>query len=80
MPIWILICPECKSEFEHSQISDVGMASLLLPEKPSFEPTGNKCVCPSCGTSATYHRTDLLYRDYPLLRFEWLKRAINKRR
>ena len=62
MSKWILICPKCKTEFEHSQISDVGMARLSLPEKPSLAPTGNKCVCPGGGHSATYQRTDLLYR------------------
>jgi hypothetical protein len=62
MAKWILICAKCKAEFEHSQISDVGMARLLLPEKPEFAPTGNKCACPNCGYSASYWRTDLLYR------------------
>jgi len=62
MAKWILICAKCKTEFENSQISDVGMASLMLPAKPSFAPTGNKCVCPNCGHSAIYSRTDLLYR------------------
>jgi len=62
MPKWVLICAKCKSEFEHSQISDVGMASLFLPEKPSFASTGYKCVCPNCGHGGIYIRTDLLYR------------------
>jgi hypothetical protein len=46
MAKWILICPKCKTEFAHSQISDVGMARLLLPQKPLFEPTGNKMRAP----------------------------------
>jgi DNA-directed RNA polymerase subunit RPC12/RpoP len=62
MPKWVLICANCKTEFQHSQISDVGMARLLLPSKPNFEPNGNVCVCPSCGKSAIYKRTDLLFR------------------
>jgi hypothetical protein len=61
MAMWILICTNCKSEFQHSQISDVGMASLVLPDKPII-PAGHKCVCPNCGTAGLYHRTDLLYR------------------
>jgi len=61
MPKWILICVNCKLEFQHSQISDVE-ASLYLPRKPTFEPTGNECVCPNCAKSAIYQRTDLLYR------------------
>jgi hypothetical protein len=62
MPRWILICANCKFEFHHSQISDVGTAGLAEPAKPSFAPTGNECVCPNCGHSATQLRTDLLYR------------------
>jgi len=62
MPKWILICGHCKIEFQHSQISDVGLASLILPEKPSIPSSGNTCVCPNCGHSAGYQRTDLLYR------------------
>jgi predicted nucleic-acid-binding Zn-ribbon protein len=62
MPKWILICPKCRTEFQHSQISDVGMGSLLEPAKPPFAPAGNECVCPNCGHSALYLRTDLLYR------------------
>ena len=62
MPAWILICPKCNSEFQHSQVSDVGMASLSLPAKPEIPPTGNECVCPNCGHSAVYQRTDLMYR------------------
>ena len=62
MARWVLQCPKCKSEFEYSQINDVGMSLLLLPEKPAFTPTGNPCVCLSCGYSALYRRTDLLYR------------------
>ncbi len=30
MSKWILICPKCKTEFEHSQISDVGMSFLMI--------------------------------------------------
>jgi hypothetical protein len=62
MAMWILICSTCKVEFQHSQISDVGMSRLLLPQKP-ITPVGQECVCPNCGTAALYQRTDLLYRQ-----------------
>jgi hypothetical protein len=61
MPKWILICQNCNAEFEHSQISDVGMFSFVWPPKPEISPT-NQCVCPNCGHMGTYKRTDLLYR------------------
>jgi hypothetical protein len=35
---------------------------LLEPAKPAFALSGNECVCPNCGNSALYQRTDLLYR------------------
>jgi hypothetical protein len=44
MSKWILICPKCKTEFEHSQISDVGMSFLMIPAKPEFATAGNECV------------------------------------
>jgi hypothetical protein len=61
MSKWILICSNCKTEFQHSQIDDVGMARLLLAEKPII-PIGQKCVCPSCGFVGLYQRADLRYR------------------
>ena len=61
MPKWILICTNCKIEFQHSQIADVGMSRLILAEKPII-PIGEKCVCPNCGFSGTYQRADLRYR------------------
>jgi hypothetical protein len=62
MARWILICVKCKSEFRHSQISDLVMARLRPPVKPAFEETGNECVCPNCGYPAIYFRANLLYR------------------
>jgi hypothetical protein len=61
MARWILICANCRVEFEHSQVGDTGMCRLDLPAKPDVPP-GATCVCPNCGHSATYLRTDLLYR------------------
>ena len=61
-PKWVLICKNCQTEFQHSQVSDVGMASFYLPLKPDVSPEGRKCVCPKCGYEGLYQRTDLLYR------------------
>jgi len=62
MPKWVLICKNCQAEFQHSQVSDVGMASFYLPLKPELPPENQKCVCPKCGYEGLYKRTDLLYR------------------
>ena len=52
MPKWVLICKKCQVEFQHSQISDVGMASFYLPLKPELSPEGQKCYAQIVGTSA----------------------------
>jgi hypothetical protein len=56
MAKWILICVKCKTEFQHSQVSDVGMASLFLPGKTEDLPS-SKSTYPSCGYTGTYRRT-----------------------
>jgi hypothetical protein len=62
MATWILQCPNWKTDFEHSQINDVGMASYYLPLKPDLPPKGVECTCPRCGSKATYQRKNLCYR------------------
>jgi hypothetical protein len=61
MPKWILICKNCKLEFEHSRISDVGIASFYLPLKREIQP-GNVSVCSNCGHGAVYERRELIYQ------------------
>jgi hypothetical protein len=46
MPTWILVCAKCKTEFEHSRVSDIGIGSLLEPAKPAVEPIGNELRMP----------------------------------
>jgi DNA-directed RNA polymerase subunit RPC12/RpoP len=60
MAKWFLKCVKCGQEFQYSQIDDVGMADFYLPSKPNIPE--NACVCPNCGHSALYKRTDLFYR------------------
>jgi hypothetical protein len=60
MPNWILICVNCKAEFQHTRINDVGIANFYLPLKPELPQ--NTCTCPSCGYTAVYERTDLIYQ------------------
>ena len=61
MAMWALMCVSCKSEFKFSDIADVELARLFLPEKP-IAADGQKCACPSCGHVALYQRHDLRYR------------------
>lgn len=60
---WILICRNCAAEFDHSQIGDVELARLLLPEKP-IVPSGQVSVCPNCGFADVYQRIDLRCRHF----------------
>jgi hypothetical protein len=62
MPKWTLQCPKCDTDFEHSQIDNVGMASFYLPLKPDLPPSGVRCTYPDCGSQATYQKKDLRYR------------------
>jgi hypothetical protein len=61
MTKWVVECTNCTVEFEHSQISDVGMARLYLPPKPQVPPNGAACVCSNCGKRVSDFRTDLVY-------------------
>lgn len=62
MPKWVLCCPKCKNEFEHTHIDDVGMTSIYFSFKPEFPPAGAQYTCPACGYNTIYQRTDLTYR------------------
>jgi hypothetical protein len=56
MPIWVLICDRCKSEFVYSQLRVTVKRTTREPAKP--HPIGNQNVCPTCGHSGMYKRTD----------------------
>jgi hypothetical protein len=78
MPKWILKCVKCGGEFEYSQVADVGMSRLDLPSKPDL-PRGAVCVCPNCGHSANYKRTEILQDMARKLKYPWqesVQRAI----
>jgi hypothetical protein len=47
MPTWILICSKCKTEFEHSQVVDAGMGSLLEPANPRLSQLATDAYVPS---------------------------------
>jgi hypothetical protein len=61
MAMWALICANCKTSFQYSEITEVELAQLFLPEKP-LASDGQKCECPGCGHVALYQRHDLRYR------------------
>ena len=60
MPKWVLICVKCSAEFQQSQVSYDERDSYNVPLKPELP--SNTCVCPNCGYSAPYQRTDWIYR------------------
>ena len=61
MSNWVLVCEKCRAEFRQSQVSYDEMDSFHIPLKPELPP-GNTCVCPNCGHSAVYRRTDWIYK------------------
>ena len=61
MASWILNCRDCGLPFEHSVI-DATVMNFFFPAKPDFPAGGSELQCPNCGKTATYQRTDLIYR------------------
>ena len=62
MASWTLKCSYCNLPFQHSVI-DATVMNFFLPAKPDFLPGGSQLRCPNCGETATYLRTDLIYRS-----------------
>ena len=62
MPMWVLVCKNCYVEFQHTQVSDVGMF-LYYVSRPLVPPEGHQRVCPKCGFKGKYEGADLVLRD-----------------
>jgi hypothetical protein len=47
MPSWVLNCPHCNSEFQHSEVTPVlTMSEYCFPCKPDFSIEGLRLECP----------------------------------
>jgi hypothetical protein len=63
MAHWVLNCPHCNSEFEHSEITPVlTVSEYCFPRKPDFSMEGLRLECPYCNKPSIFHREQLTYR------------------
>jgi hypothetical protein len=61
MPSWLLTCPGCNQDFEHSAINDANYADSVLPKRPAVPVTGSELQCPHCKGTSVYYSFDLRY-------------------
>lgn len=64
MPVWVLVCRTCGSDFKWWDIDDRSLRNYLMPTKPEFAVDGVATKCPNCGNDAIYAPTDLRYRSF----------------
>jgi hypothetical protein len=62
MPRWVLNCPECHSDFAHSDVEDARLEDYLFPAKPEFPVDGLRVECPHCHRASLFQRHQLIYR------------------
>ena len=62
MPSWMLRCPGCSKDFEHSRVEIKDTIDFFLPQKPDFPADGSDLKCPNCERTSTYHGSDLVYQ------------------
>jgi hypothetical protein len=64
MAYWALCCPECKREFNHSEVKVENLLSSpfsWLGIKPKFPPEGLRLECPHCKKSSVFVLKQLRY-------------------
>jgi hypothetical protein len=66
MARWMLVCPRCYHQFEHSKVDpDVVVQALRDPfmvvPKPTFRSGGEIKKCPGCTKESLYRTFDLIY-------------------
>ena len=59
MAQWVLLCPECKFDFIHSEVESDAIA--WLGAKPAFPEGGALLECPNCNKSSVFERQQLRY-------------------
>ena len=63
MPYWVLNCPHCRKDFNHSEI-DGGKKHFglcALPAKPEFPEGGSWLECLNCKQTSLFQRFQLTY-------------------
>jgi uncharacterized protein YbaR (Trm112 family) len=66
MSRWVLVCPRCKKEFIHSQVSDAAIQEAFrnshgLVARPHLEL--DVLTCPHCNMKSWYQDFDLIYSE-----------------
>jgi hypothetical protein len=62
MATWVLLCPNCRTPFEHSRIVTERLLDWQLPNKPEMPEGGTEFKCPNCAHVAKYERNDFRYK------------------
>jgi len=64
MAHWVLLCPQCKTDFNHSEVKSERWTSdafANLGTKPTFPNDGLLLECPNCRTSSLFLHEQLRY-------------------
>jgi phage FluMu protein Com len=67
MAHWVLLCPQCKTDFNHSEVKVENLLSdafSWLGAKPEFPAERLKLECPNCKTSSLYAWRSLRYSSF----------------
>jgi hypothetical protein len=63
MPYWVLNCPHCRKDFNHSEIEGgkEHFGLWALPAKPEFPEGGSWLECLECKQTSLFQRFQLRY-------------------
>ncbi len=62
MAHWVLQCPHCSTDFNHSEIQSIIYDHFMGTEvKPKFPDGGLSIACPHCQETSLYQRYQLIY-------------------
>ena len=64
MPRWVLNCPQCLTDFTHSEfVKDSTLEDYYLPAKPEFPTGGLNAECPNCKKTSMFQQYQLVFRE-----------------